>query len=186
MADPSEIASVSGPASAPRPSAQQVFQEHATYAWRALRYCGVAPADLQDACQEVFLVVHRRLAEFEQRSSMRTWVYGICLRVAAQYRRRAHRRHEELMPEPPETAVLPTQPAEIEEQQARALLETVLASLDPPKREVFVLYEIEQLPMEEVAAVIGCPLRTAYSRLEAARKLILKAWQRAQIRSQHP
>src|SRR6185503_19366824 len=75
-ADPAELASAAGPESAPRPTAQQVFQEHATYAWRALRYCGVAPADLQVACQEVLLVVHRRLPEFEQRSSMRTWVYG--------------------------------------------------------------------------------------------------------------
>jgi RNA polymerase sigma-70 factor (ECF subfamily) len=183
--DPTELVGT-GPASASRPTAQQVFREHATYAWRALRYCGVAPADLQDACQEVFLVVHRRLPEFEQRSSMRTWVYGICLRVAAQFRRRAHRRHEELMPEPPEMAVLPAQPAEIEGRQTRALLENMLATLDAPKREVFVLFEIEHLPMEEVAVVVGCPLRTAYSRLEAARKQILKAWQRAQIRSQHP
>jgi RNA polymerase sigma-70 factor (ECF subfamily) len=183
--DATELVGASGPASSSRPTAQQVFRDHATYAWRALRYCGVAPADLQDACQEVFLVVHRRLPEFEQRSSMRTWVYGICLRVAAQFRRRAHRRHEELMPEPPETAVLPAQPAAIEGQQTRAMLESVLATLDPPKREVFVLYEIEHLPMEEVAVVVGCPLRTAYSRLEAARKQILKAWQRAQIRSQH-
>ena len=185
MVDHTDLPAAVGAASAAPPTAQQVFQEHATYAWRALRYCGVAPPDLQDACQEVFLVVHRRLPEFEHRSSMRTWVYGICLRVAAQYRRRAHRRREELMPEPPEMAVLPTQPAEIEGQQVRAQLEHVLDSLDPPKREVFVLYEIEQIPMEEVAAVVGCPLRTAYSRLEAARKQIVKAWQRAQIRSNH-
>jgi RNA polymerase sigma-70 factor (ECF subfamily) len=169
-----------------KPTAQEIFEQYATYAWRALRYCGVAPSDLQDACQEVFLVVHRRLPEFESRSSLRTWIYGICLRVAAQYRRRAHRRHEELMSEPPETAVLPTQSTEIEGQQARALLEAVLGTLDSSKREVFVLYEIEQLSMEEVAQVVGCPLRTAYSRLEAARKQILKAWQRAQIRSNHP
>ena len=181
----SGIASADATANAAKPTAQQVFQEHATYAWRALRYCGVAQADLQDACQEVFLVVHRRLPDFENRSSIRTWVYGICLRVAAQYRRRAHRRHEELMPEPPEMAVLPTQSVEIEGQQAKQMLEGVLGALDPPKREVFVLYEIEQLPMEEVAAAVGCPLRTAYSRLEAARKQIIKAWQRAQIRSQH-
>ena len=189
MVDPTDLPGADAPGShfrSARPTAQQVFEAHATYAWRALRYCGVAQADLQDACQEVFLVVHRRLPEFENRSSMRTWVYGICLRVAAQYRRRAHRRHEELMPEPPETAVLPTQSTDIEGRQAQALLQNVLDALDSAKREVFVLYEIEQLPMEEVALVVGCPLRTAYSRLEAARKQIVKAWQRAQIRSNHP
>ena len=82
-------------------------------------------------------------------------------------------------------AVLPTQSTDIEGRQARALLQNVLDALDSAKREVFVLYEIEQLPMEEVALVVGCPLRTAYSRLEAARKQIVKAWQRAQIRSNH-
>jgi RNA polymerase sigma-70 factor (ECF subfamily) len=185
MVDQTEFPAAVGDAAAAKPSAQQIFQEHGAYAWRALRYCGVAQADLQDACQEVFLVVHRRLPDFENRSSVRTWVYGICLRVAAQYRRRAHRRHEELMREPPETAVLPTQSTEIEGHQARAMLQNLLGTLDPAKREVFVLYEIEQLPMEEVAVVVGCPLRTAYSRLEAARKQIIKAWQRDQIRSQH-
>jgi len=75
------------------------------------------------------------------------------------------------------------QPAHVEQQQARALLDRVLATLEPAKREVFVLFEIEKLSMEEVAAAVGCPPRTAYYRLETARKEFLRAWERANARS---
>ena len=66
---------------------QEMFTDHARFVWRVLRYLGVGESDLDDVCQEVFLVVHRRLADFEGRSSTRTWVYGIALRVAADYRK---------------------------------------------------------------------------------------------------
>ncbi|HEX9298205.1 MAG TPA: sigma-70 family RNA polymerase sigma factor, partial [Polyangiaceae bacterium] len=68
---------------------RQILDEYAPQVWRTLHYCGVPPSDLQDVCQEVFLVIHRKIGEFEGRSSMRTWVYQICMRVAAGYRRRA-------------------------------------------------------------------------------------------------
>src|SRR5262245_49705869 len=67
---------------------RQIFDEHARYVWRTLRHLGVADADLEDVCQEVFVTVHRKLPEFEGRSKLRTWLYGICLRVASDYRRR--------------------------------------------------------------------------------------------------
>src|SRR5262245_7483674 len=69
-------------------SVRQIFDEHARYVWRTLRHLGVADADLEDVCQEVFVTVHRKLPEFEGRSKLRTWLYGICLRVASDYRRR--------------------------------------------------------------------------------------------------
>src|SRR3954466_4042923 len=83
------------------PAFQEVFVSHGRFVWRTLRYLGVAEADLEDVCQEVFLVVHRRLAEFEGRSSVRTWVYGIALRVASDYRKRA-RVHRERTSEAPQ------------------------------------------------------------------------------------
>lgn len=179
MAD--QAASSARPVAAP--SAPQVFQEYAAYIWRTLRYCGVHSSDIQDVCQEAFLVIHRRLPEFENRSSLRTWIYGICLRVAAQYRRRAHRRHEDVMGEVPEVAVSPPQVEELEHKQARVHLQRVLDGLAAERRDVFVLYEIQQLPMTEIAEILGCPLRTAYSRLESARKDVLSAWERTPARS---
>jgi RNA polymerase sigma-70 factor, ECF subfamily len=168
------------------PTLKQIFDNEAPFVWRTLRYLGVAPSDLQDVCQEVFLVVHRRLGEFEGRSSIKTWLYQICLRSAAGYRRRAHMRHEKVMADPPEQATPNTPSEALDEHVARELLHQVLDSLDPIKREVFVLYEIEERPMSEIAEVIGCPLRTAYSRLETARKELMKAWERSQVRSRRP
>jgi RNA polymerase sigma-70 factor (ECF subfamily) len=166
-------------------SFEEVFAEHAPFVWRALRRLGVREADVEDVCQEVFLVVHRRLASFdERRSSLRTWVYGICLRVASEHRRRPHhaRPHEPITDETPEHAIPAEQDAELDRRRALAWLDRVLDTLDDAKRAVFVLHDIEQVPMTEVAAAAGCPLMTAYARLYAARKHIEAAARREQAR----
>jgi RNA polymerase sigma-70 factor (ECF subfamily) len=161
---------------------ERVFAECAPFVWRALRRLGMAEADVEDVCQEVFLVVHRRLATFEGHSSVRTWVYGICLRVASDYRRRPHRVRERALEEAPERSAPAEQHDEIERREALAWLDGVLDELDEPKRAVFVLFEIEQVPMSEVAAAAGCPVQTAYARLYAARKHIEAAARRERAR----
>jgi DNA-directed RNA polymerase specialized sigma24 family protein len=83
----------SAPDSEP-PSLREVFDEHAPFVWRTLRHLGIRDADLPDVCQEVFVAVHRKLEGFEGRSSLRTWLYGICLRTASDHRRRAYVRRE--------------------------------------------------------------------------------------------
>jgi RNA polymerase sigma-70 factor, ECF subfamily len=164
----------------PHLNAAQVFREHGAYAWRALRRLGVADSDIADVCQEVFVVVHRKLLEFEGRSQLRTWVYGICVYTASDYRKRARRRPEiatELLPE----QVAPDNPASsLEGAEARATLDRILDTLDDDKRAVFVLFEIEQMPMTEVVAAVGCPLQTGYSRLHAARAHVQQAIARLQ------
>lgn len=149
-----------------------IFREHAPFVWRVLRRLGVAESDVEDVAQEAFLVVHRRLAEFEGRSQLRTWIYGICIRVASDHRRRAHVRREQATDRPPERVGSAPQPKELEQRQARALLDAALARLDDDKRAVFVLFEIEELAMRDVADALGCPLQTAYSRLHAARRAL--------------
>ncbi len=69
---------------------RSVVKDHAQYVWQALRHLGVREADVEDACQDVFVVLHRRLSDFRGDSSIKTWIYGICVRVASEYRRRAH------------------------------------------------------------------------------------------------
>jgi RNA polymerase sigma-70 factor (ECF subfamily) len=145
----------------------RIVREHAPFVWRVLRRLGVAESDVEDVAQEVFVVVFRRLGDFEGRSSVRTWIYGICIRTAADYRKRAHRRHEQPTDVLAER-VAADDPA-IAAREARAELDSILAVLDDDKRAVFVLYEIEELAMNDVAAAVGCPLQTAYSRLHAAR-----------------
>ena len=147
-----------------------VFREHAPFVWRLLRRLGVAERDVPDVTQEVFVVVHKNLAGFEGRSSMRTWVYGICIRAAADYRKRAHVRREVPNGDLPEGAMPALQEHALDLERARRLLDHLLDELDADKRAVYVLFEIEQLPMEEVASAVGCPTQTAYSRYYAARE----------------
>lgn len=154
------------------PTIAEVFREHAPFAWRALRRLGIPESDVEDVCQEVFVVVHRKLGEFEGRSSLRTWIYGICARTASDYRRSARVRREIVTDEPPEAAQEGAQHDAVAMRQARAALDKILDELDDDKRAVFVLYEIEELTMAEVAEALGCPLQTAYSRLHAARKIV--------------
>lgn len=159
-------------AAANRASFATIFHEHAPLVWRALRRLGVRDADVEDLSQEVFVVVHKKLGDFEGRSAMSTWIYGICVRVASDHRRRAHVRREQPTDRMPDERHSAPQLKELEREQARALLDRALESIDDDKRAVFVLYEIEQLDMPEVAEAVGCPLQTAYSRLYAARKKV--------------
>ena len=154
----------------------EVFERTAPFVWRALRRLGVREADVPDVCQEVFVVVHRRLADFDGSSALRTWIYGICLRTASQYRRRAPQLREVPDVDAHEQAVLPEQEDSLERRRARDRLDMALQRLDDDKRAVFVLYELEELPMKEVAAALGCPLQTAYSRLHGARREVEEAF----------
>lgn len=152
------------------PPFRQVFDAHAPFVWRVLRRLGVPASDVADLSQETFVVVHRRLGTFEGRSSLRTWIYGICVRVAADWRKRAHVRREHPVdehPEPPPTGDGPAD--ELERRRALALVDRALAGLSPERREAFVLYELEELTLAEVAEVVGAPLQTVHSRLQAAR-----------------
>jgi len=154
---------------APDLSFAEVFRQHARYLWRALLGLGVRPADVDDVCQEVLLVVHRRLPEFDGRA-LRSWLYAICLRVSSEYRRSARIRREISVAEPPDS-VLTSGPHE--DVQVRELWDRLLVGLDQldeDKRAAFVLYEIEELTVREISEAMGCPLQTAYSRLNAARE----------------
>ncbi len=161
--------------SAQVPSVREIFDAYAPYVWRTLRHLGVPEADVEDVCQEVFVVVHRKIPSFERRSALKTWLYGICIRTASDYRRRAHVRRERPVSEPPGLHAEATQFEELAQRQLRGVLASVLEQLDADKRAVFVLYEIEELSMKEIAEIVGCPLQTAYSRLHAARKLLVEA-----------
>ena len=149
------------------PGFAEVFEEYAPFVLRVMRHLGVAEGDVQDQSQEVFVAVFQGLSGFEGRSSTRTWVYGICRRVASNHRRRAYIRRETAVAEPPDR---PNPIDVVEERQGWSALSRLLDSLDESKREVFVLYELEELSMKEVADACDCPLQTAYSRLHAARK----------------
>jgi RNA polymerase sigma-70 factor (ECF subfamily) len=160
------------------PSFPEVFGEYAPFLWRALIGLGVHESDAQDLCQEVMLVVHRRLAEF-QGHALKSWLYGICIRVASDYRRSARVRREYATDQLPETSIEPTQLEELEARRAERRLHEALETLDEDKRVVFVLFEIEQLTLREIAEIVESPLQTVYSRLHAARAHVRQAFGRS-------
>jgi RNA polymerase sigma-70 factor, ECF subfamily len=155
---------------------RELFEEHGSFVCRSLRLLGVQEADLDDLLQEVFLVVYQRLSDYEEKGRARSWLYSICTRVAHAHRRKLGRRRESVPVR--EEAVAPTQLESVEDREALALGHTLLQQLTPQQREVFVLYEVEDMPMSEIARALDCPLQTAYSRLNRARARILAEVQR--------
>lgn len=148
-----------------------VYRAHFAFVWRNLRRFGVASAHLDDAAQECWVVVHRRLATFEGRSSLRTWLAGIALRVASDHRRWRRRKdpHVPLDDEPEFAAVGPSPEASMERAQAALILDRLLDSIPEERRAVFALSELEQMSAPEVSEALGIPVNTVYSRLRVAR-----------------
>jgi len=170
-----------------RPDAAAVHREHAGFLWATLQRLGGRPNDLDDLYQEVFIVVHRRLSDFDTALPMRPWLFGICVRVVAAWRRRAHRRHEELTDTPPETGTHPPSPEDdAERMQSRQVLHAILEELDLERRATFVMYELDALSCDEIAAMMGVPVGTVHSRLHTARQEFQRAaarWQARHARS---
>jgi RNA polymerase sigma-70 factor (ECF subfamily) len=153
----------------PRWTVAELYDQHAAMVFRALRALGVPEASVDDALQDVFLVVHRRLAEFEGRSAVTTWLYGIARRVAAGYRRR---RPLGTGPVEALAAIPDHRPApdhQLARQRAAQTVMEILDAMEPEKREVFALMELEQQSAPTVAELLGVPLNTVYSRLRLAR-----------------
>jgi RNA polymerase sigma-70 factor (ECF subfamily) len=164
-----------------------VYEENFAYVWRAARRLGIDASDTDDVVQEVFVVAHRKLAAFEGRAQVKTWLFKILVRVVrhhvrSQQRKPGHRpsaseRDLEALRDPRGHG-----PAEaIERADAVRVLDGLLARLDAEKREVFVLAEIEELSSVEIAEILGVNLNTIYSRLRAARQAFEKAVARFRI-----
>ncbi len=159
-----------------------MYDAHVDFVWRNLRRLGVAEADTEDRTQEVFVVAHRRFAEFVDRGhGPRAWLFQIVLRVASDARRH-HRRH----PEIPDggvsldrASVEPQQTEVIARREALSRLDAALASIDLGRRAVLVLHEIEEMTAREIAQVLAIPLNTVYSRLRVGRIELEQALARA-------
>lgn len=153
----------------PVPSLEAVFREHGAFVVRMVRRMGAPLEDVEDSAQEVFMVLQMRPDLLASGASPRSVLFGVTRRVVSS-RRRARRSAEPL--NTGQYAGEPEQERELERRRARALLDLALDALDPPRREVFVLYELEELSMREVAELVGVPLQTAYSRLHSARSAV--------------
>jgi RNA polymerase sigma-70 factor, ECF subfamily len=164
----------------------QIYEANFSFVWRNLVRLGVREAHVEDAAQDVFLVVHRRLGDFEGRSSVRTWLFGIVLRVANDHRRRARRKGTEPLPD-----VLPdaTSPGPFEgaaRTEATRLLARLLEELPEERRAVFVLAEVEGMTAPEIGEALGVNVNTVSTRLRAARMDFERAVRRHAGREETP
>ncbi len=156
-----------------------VYDTYFPFVWRSTRRLGVPERAVDDVVQDIFVVVHRRLPDFEGRSSVKTWLFGIVLRTVRDHRRTLRRKPGQLgAPEcsgtdgDMESLSAPNDDGPHEsaaKAQAVRLLHVLLDTLDDEKREVFVLAELEQMAVPEIAKAIDVNANTVYARLRAAR-----------------
>jgi RNA polymerase sigma-70 factor, ECF subfamily len=137
--------------------------------WLYLRRLGVPAADVEDAVHDVFVVAHRRYATYDSSRPLRPWLLGIAFRIAAQWRRQ--RRHEVGVDEPgrdvPDAGEAPDVAAESRE--VRSQLHAALSQIDLHQRAVVVMHDLHGIAVPQIAAELGVPLNTVYSRLRLGR-----------------
>lgn len=166
------------------PSFCEVYEAHFDFVYRSVRRLGARDDQVDDAVQDVFVVVHRRLAAFEGRSTMKTWLFGIAMRVVADHRRRTARKERPTVPLRESVIDSPSGCPHRAAKKAEAvrILHEVLDSMDDDKRAVFVMAELEQMSSPEIAEALGVKLNTVYSRLRAARATFELAVKRYHVR----
>jgi RNA polymerase sigma-70 factor (ECF subfamily) len=149
----------------------ELYEQYFEFVWRSARYLGEPPATLDDAVQDVFLVAYRRFQDFEARSSPRTWLFAITLRVVSDHRR-SRRRKTRLVDSVKRmfTGTVPTPFDHASHAERSRALSDALEGLNDDQRAVFVMADIEELSAPEIAAVLRVNLNTVYSRLRTARR----------------
>ena len=164
---------------------ESVYEANFDFVWRTARRLGASEAHVDDIVQEVFLVVQRRLADFEGRSEVKTWLFGITRRVVRGYMRRHTRRANEHGPEAsdlPDTAAASAE-SQLDALEGSRLLQALLDELDADKREVFVLCELEEMSGPQIATALDLSLSNVYARIRAARQAFDAALKRHRARA---
>jgi RNA polymerase sigma-70 factor (ECF subfamily) len=157
-------------------SFEQVYTEHAGFVFRVLRGMGVPDAATDDAMQDVFVVVHKKLQGFDGRARVTTWLFPIAVNVALNYRRRARRARDQT---PLSDTLVDSSHSPhdaVEEAQGLGRLQHLLDELDDEKRATLLLADLEGLTAPEIAALMGAPLNTVYTRLRRARAAFAALW----------
>lgn len=154
------------------PSFESIYERYFEFVWSSTRRLGVDAAALDDVVQEVFVVIHGRLHTLQKPESLRSWIYGIVRRTVSDHHRARRTREAPGVAHALEAQQpLLRTPADLAEQSDQVkLLFELLEGIDWPKREVFILAELEEMTAPEIAGALGIPLNTAYSRLRAARQ----------------
>jgi len=153
----------------------EAYEEHFAFVWRSLRALGVPHAALDDATQDVFVIVQRRLGEFEERSSLKTWLFGIAYRVASNLRRSSRRHPTEPLPAHELASYRPGPHELTERTEAVAFVEQFLNGVDEAQRAAFTACVLEEMSTPEAAEALGVNVNTLASRLRAVRAKFMAA-----------
>jgi RNA polymerase sigma-70 factor, ECF subfamily len=168
-----------------RPELREVFDTHVSYVAASLGRLGIDQRDRDDLVSEVFVRVHRALPSYDLARPMKPWLFAFAARVASEHRRLARHRRE-VFEEIDVASTAPRPDEVLEQNESRRLLDRALAELDDDKREVFVLHDLDDTPIPEVARALGIPEGTAYTRLRAARAELTAAVRRLQLTKRAP
>jgi RNA polymerase sigma-70 factor, ECF subfamily len=167
------------------PEFPDIYRSEFPYVWKTLRRLGASAQDIEDLAHDLFVVVHRHLPQYDPERPLRPWLFGIALRVLADFRRSARHGREIFTDEFDPVDGAPTALERLEGEEARDLLMRALDRLDLDRRAVFVLHELDELPAPEIARVLEIPLNTVYSRLRLARADVTAAlrrtWERERL-----
>lgn len=167
------------PRRAPPPRFASLYRTHYDFVWRCALRLGVEPAEVDDVVQETFLIALRRLDEFTDEGAARpsTWLFAILRNVLRNHARGQRRRSRK------QQAFGELRAGWVHEREAErglgiGLLDQFLASLDPERRSVFVLAELEGHDSRAISEALGINHNTARTRLRAARKAFAAAFER--------
>ena len=158
-------------------SFEQIYYEHTAFVWRNALRLGVPASSVEDVVQDVFIVVQRRMGDFDRRTAMRSWIFGILSNVVRHHRRTSQRKDARCVSLEQDAAqevselqgnLNPSKQAEHAERVR--LLEKLLAELDQDKRTLLVLSELEGWTLREIAEHLGSNTNTVFSRLRAAKR----------------
>lgn len=164
---------------------EQLYWQYFDFVWSSVRRLGVSPDAADDVVQEIFIVIHSRLHTLEKPEALRSWIYGVVRRTVSDHHRsqRSKETSGVMLAAEPDSRQRPPTPADLAEQNDQVkLLWSLLAELDEPKREVFMMVELDELTVPEAAEILAVPLNTAYSRLRAARQAFEEALARRTAR----
>lgn len=158
----------------------RLFEAHYDYVYRSLRRLGVHTRDIEDVAHELFMSVHQKLDTFDPARAAEPWLFAFAVRFAADYRKLARHRAKlgDEMTDLAAPASLPDEAAG--DAEARGLALRALDGLSDELRSVFILYELDEVPMKEIAASLAIPVNTAYSRLRLARAAFAEACKKIQ------
>lgn len=156
------------PPNSPDEGCFDAYQRELDYILRTLQRLGAPSSDLEDLAHEVFLVLRRAWPEYEASRPLRPYLFGIAFRVVSTHRRRYWR--EVAAPIVDELDAAPVPDEALESTEARALVLAALQKIPIARRVVLVMHDLDEVPMQEVAATLKIPLFTAYSRLRKARR----------------